>query len=676
MSSEVSSDKLEEPSEEVDLKQGENVEDTQVNNLESDSVKELNELIAQLRLEVNYGLDRIKQLESQNDRVQGSLKELKGSYDLVIREKDNAFREKDNAIREKESMVMRYAVSEKNVLQQQSAKEMAEKKLKEAHRENDLLQHKLTSMGAEKTRICNLLDNKCYELKSSQQEYERIKSDLNALETKLKWSQNSLKNEIEYRKDAEAKVDSLNGTIQDAINDAEKTKQKALDSIKEFETSQENRAYTLDQQVKELQATQILLRHEREDRELQVRNLQMELEKSQKKQCETLQENNCLSMKVQQLEKERSELEQKFSELKECSDQQKQNSAELHAKTAQLEQMRLQLTNEQEQLLAANEQIFILRQRNSDLLADIESCRHHEAELLSFTHQLTDKNVRLQSEFTAMETKVQQLTCEQAVLKRSAKEHETKASLLSTQLLEFRNKSSEEIARLTYDLSEAVKLSEKLKQDVADQKGENTVIKRKLELSLREVNKELTQCRKKLEQYENVGTASSSSSSTSLNTVERNDNSPTPSNDQVKVVQPEREVDKQTLIEHIVKLQRASARKSEKLDFLEEHVNTLVAELQKKSRLLQSYVLREQAGTLSSNMMDNNKAHLAKHSGVMASMYGSKVLDENLTLELSLDINRKLQAVLEDALLKNITLKESVDTLGAEIDKLLKKSEP
>lgn len=66
-------------------------------------------------------------------------------------------------------------------------------------------------------------------------------------------------------------------------------------------------------------------------------------------------------------------------------------------------------------------------------------------------------------------------------------------------------------------------------------------------------------------------------------------------------------LDKQTLIEHIVKLQRISARKSEKMDFLEEHINTLVAELQKKTRLLQSYIIREQAGTLSSNKMDKNK---------------------------------------------------------------------
>lgn len=44
----------------------------------------------------------------------------------------------------------------------------------------------------------------------------------------------------------------------------------------------------------------------------------------------------------------------------------------------------------------------------------------------------------------------------------------------------------------------------------------------------------------------------------------------------------------------------------------------------------------------------------------MASLYTSHPADSGLTLELSLEINRKLQAVLEDTLLKNITLKVSV----------------
>ena len=43
----------------------------------------------------------------------------------------------------------------------------------------------------------------------------------------------------------------------------------------------------------------------------------------------------------------------------------------------------------------------------------------------------------------------------------------------------------------------------------------------------------------------------------------------------------------------------------------------------------------------------------------MASVYSSRVSDKDMTLDLSLEINRKLQAVVEDTLLKNMTLKVS-----------------
>ena len=59
----------------------------------------------------------------------------------------------------------------------------------------------------------------------------------------------------------------------------------------------------------------------------------------------------------------------------------------------------------------------------------------------------------------------------------------------------------------------------------------------------------------------------------------------------------------------------------------------------------------------------NGSSHLQRQlsskGGVMASLYSSKPVGDSgtMTLELSLEINRKLQAVLEDTLLKNITLK-------------------
>ena len=49
----------------------------------------------------------------------------------------------------------------------------------------------------------------------------------------------------------------------------------------------------------------------------------------------------------------------------------------------------------------------------------------------------------------------------------------------------------------------------------------------------------------------------------------------------------------------------------------------------------------------------------SEHTGIMSSLYSSKANDSGMTIELSLEINKKLQAVLEDTLLKNITLKVS-----------------
>lgn len=303
-------------------------------------------------------------------------------------------------------MVIKYAVSEKNVLDQKQQKEQIEKKYKEQVTENEILQHKVQVMCSEKARICQMLDNKCYEYKTSQQELEQTKADLNALETKLKWSQNSLKTEIQLHKESQLKVSELNKKLQEVTDQIDGAKREAQESIKTFQTSQENRAYVLEQQLKEIQATLILLKHEKDDRESQIKTLNLQLEKLQNKQKDVLQENNDLSLKVQQLERDRLESEQKLSEIKASADQQRQDCVDLQAKSALLDQLKLQLQNEQEQNRACNEQIALLKQRNAELEGDIIACREREAELLLFTQQLTDKNVRLQSEFTALETKV------------------------------------------------------------------------------------------------------------------------------------------------------------------------------------------------------------------------------------------------------------------------------
>lgn len=123
---------------------------------------------------------------------------------------------------------------------------------------------------------------------------------------------------------------------------------------------------------------------------------------------------------------------------------------------------------------------------------------------------------------------------------------------------------------------------------------------------------------------------------------------------------PEVEVDKKVLVDRICKLQRSLAKYTEKMEFMQEHVSQLTEDVQKKSKIIQFYMSREEPGTLASNKYDRNKADVSQHGGIMASVYSAKSTDKAMTLDLSLSINRQLQAILEDTILKNIMLKVSL----------------
>lgn len=57
--------------------------------------------------------------------------------------------------------------------------------------------------------------------------------------------------------------------------------------------------------------------------------------------------------------------------------------------------------------------------------------------------------------------------------------------MLSAKLSEERLKHTEEVEALSTNLAEKTKLSEQYKQEIIDLKGENLLVKRKLEMSLR-----------------------------------------------------------------------------------------------------------------------------------------------------------------------------------------------
>lgn len=62
--------------------------------------------------------------------------------------------------------------------------------------------------------------------------------------------------------------------------------------------------------------------------------------------------------------------------------------------------------SERERLSKNQEELDSIKQENADMELDMERCREKEKELLEFTQKLTETNVRLQSDYTAIKEKV------------------------------------------------------------------------------------------------------------------------------------------------------------------------------------------------------------------------------------------------------------------------------
>ena len=72
------------------------------------------------------------------------------------------------------------------------------------------------------------------------------------------------------------------------------------------------------------------------------------------------------------------------------------------------------------------------------------------------------------------------------------------------------------------------------------------------------------------------------------------------------------DIDKQKLVEKIVKLQKAHARKNEKMELMEEQIKALLVDVGRKDKVIQHYALKEETGSISTEQSDNIKMQLSK----------------------------------------------------------------
>lgn len=639
----------------------------------------------------------VKKLEG---RVEELLRELKESRDKLVYQdgaaknalqqlhRETAYRLEqagkkcEEARQEKEAMVMKYVRGEKEALDLRRDKEGLERRLREATKEVDRQALRGNQLAQEKGRLQQLHDTKEGEVSRLNRELENVKEGINSHLIKVKWAQNKLNSETDAHKETKVKLRETTAKLTQAKEETEQIRKNCQDMIRTYQESEEIKSNELDAKLRETKGELEKHKQEQTDQLEMHRSKAKELEDLKRTFNEGMDELTTLRAKVKCLEDERPRWEDELSKYREIINRQKAEIARQRDKLGEIHALEEQHQRDEHEMVSLREEVESVNVQIGDLQLDVQGSREREAELLGFTEKLSSKNAQLQSESNGLQAQLDRLGTNSMELQGRLDKTQTALADQTERLRKEEALRQDEVQALQAERATLQMETAQLKTRVEEQRDELHTQKRKQAANIKDLTKQLTLARKRLEQVENGGCdrdvssmGSRSSSSGSLNARHGGSSMEERSLESQSgptVVDSYPEVDKAVLVERIVRLQKSHARKQEKIEFMEDHIKQLVEEIRKKTKIIQSYVLREESGALSSEASDFNKAQFGRRGGIMASLYTSHPADSGLTLDLSLEINRKLQAVLEDTLLKNITLKENLQTLGAEIERLIK----
>ncbi|KAK6110226.1 hypothetical protein QQG55_39020 [Brugia pahangi] len=348
--------------------------------------------------------------------------------------------------------------------------------------------------------------------------------------------------------------------------------------------------------------------------------------------------------------------------------------------------------------------------------AEAAQCRKQAERMLEITEQLADKNSSLTSQQEMFRCKNLELSQRVKTLESSLSFSERRVVELERELKLLKVDSSAEIGTLRQQIDTNIAKEQKLNAVINELRNEQKVLKKKNSSSLKELRAEVQHLRKLQSRSPNssppnappvennlslnvlpsgamgLSTSSRTSSmasstdifplaidctSTSISRIATHRKESQQfiislSSDEANHMQ-------QQMIEKIVKLQQQLARRQDKIEFLEEHVRQCTQELLKKTKIIQNFALREEASLL---LPEGDLNKITRGPNGSSSNSSSFSLIGNLftstangatgksELKFATEVNSRLQAVLEDALHKNITLKNNIDTLGEEISRL------
>ena len=624
----------------------------------------------QLRIHIKQVEEK---LETHDQGAKRTIARMHKDFEVKLSELSKKCATAEN---EKQSSVMNFARREKELLDLRKQKEAADQLAKAATKEKEKAMGQLKQLKTELIKLKNFHERKENESSSQTKEIEKLKEEINSQAIKVRWAQNKLKSEVDSHKETKEKCEKMVLEIQQAKEETEQIRKNCQEMIKTYQESEEIKSNALDIEVKE--KIQIISTQEEDlTKYKSLLNLKnTETNQFQTKLTNLTEENQNLKTQLEALNQERNKNQSLLREYEETLNKQKATATQMNEKMQDIFNLQEKIEHLNETIGNLNDALHEAVLRRDAALNDVACKQKKEQELLEFTEKVSSKNTQLTVEKEELNSKLKSQNDLISSQTETVQSLEKQVQELTTAKVEQNQATMKSQTTMNNRLEEKERTICQLLLQLEELKDEMRTVKRKNAASLKDLTRQLNQVKRKAENTDALSTSSMpnsgshsgdggsmgsrASSTTSLDKINYPPDNHGHSNSQncEHISVPETAItgpdslDRQMLIERIVRLQQIHAKKNEKIDFLNEHIHQLVSALQKKQRLIQHYIMREESGALA----PPREHHDPKRHG--------------LTLDLSMEMNQKMQSVLEDTLLKNITLKESLETLGQEVQRL------
>ena len=407
----------------------------------------------QLTSEILSKDNLITRLETENSSIKSELSALETSHTNTIAEHERKFSQFSeetalkigelkkqffNANKEKESMVMKYALNEREIIIQKKHRDEADKKCKNASKERDEAVNKAKNAIADKLKLQQLCDSRLQDNQVLKREIDKWKEEAKIQETQKNLNVSKLKVEVENHENTREKLEQLTAHLSETRIEIDKTRTEYNEFIQKLK------------EEKQEQSVKLMIDEA----------AQSELEKLKINFATIQEENEKFTRSEEEYKNSISELEKNCEKLKINCEEQKLRIDEMMSQAAELEQLKLKLSNEEEKLAKCQNEMEKILSENAELISDMEEKRKKESELLEFTQKLTEKNVELNSNLTFIESRANILETEHSRLTGKVGELQAMNGQLKIELESEAKHRKSETEALAKKLAESMKTVE------------------------------------------------------------------------------------------------------------------------------------------------------------------------------------------------------------------------